>query len=65
MDVGFSDTHFPEWWNINTHRCNHLNRLAVQHENYGFGRALVGDWGRVGAINVTPSANDIEVFFIL
>ncbi|CAL8100428.1 unnamed protein product [Calicophoron daubneyi] len=52
--------YYPEWWTINTHRCNHHGRFPSVQENYGLGRAFVADWGRVGSVKVHQKGGEIE-----
>ncbi|KAG5454969.1 hypothetical protein CSKR_203769 [Clonorchis sinensis] len=54
-------TYFPEWWNIHTHRCNHHSRLPTFEKEHSLGRALLGDWGRIGAASICTKDKHVEV----
>ncbi|KER28517.1 hypothetical protein T265_04656 [Opisthorchis viverrini] len=54
-------TYFPEWWNIHTHRCNHHSRLPTFEKEHSLGRALLGDWGRIGAVSICTKDKNIKV----
>ncbi|KAA0195562.1 hypothetical protein FBUS_01017 [Fasciolopsis buskii] len=59
--LAVSDMFYPEWWNVNTHRSNHVNRTPLFQANYGMGRALFGDWGRVGAVKARSDSDGVKV----
>lgn len=58
--LAVSDMFYPEWWNVNTHRSNHVNRTPLFQANYGMGRALFGDWGRVGAVKARSDSDGVK-----
>ncbi|KAA3671002.1 uncharacterized protein DEA37_0008057 [Paragonimus westermani] len=56
-----STAYYPEWWNVHTHRCNHHCRIPTHQDNFGRGRALFADWGRVGAVKVCLKDKDVQI----
>ncbi|KAK4467986.1 hypothetical protein MN116_008168 [Schistosoma mekongi] len=61
MDFTVPRMYHTEWWNINTHRCNHISRPPVNQELYGYGRSFIADWARVGSVSITPSSKNIQI----
>nr|CAH8861435.1 unnamed protein product [Trichobilharzia regenti] len=61
MDYTVPRTYYPEWWNINSHRCNHLNRPPVFQEPYGYGRSFIADWVRTGAVSISYASDALEI----
>ncbi|VDN09337.1 unnamed protein product, partial [Dibothriocephalus latus] len=62
MSQQLSDTQFPSWWDIHTHRANPLCRMAVLRSAYGNGRSMVADWGRTGSCQIINEKENLEVY---
>lgn len=63
MDFTVPRAYYTEWWNINTHRCNHINRPPVNQEMYGYGRSFVADWARTGAVSISHVSDKFQVTY--
>ncbi|VEL32968.1 unnamed protein product [Protopolystoma xenopodis] len=53
--------YYPEWWNIHTHRANHLCKYPVRCNFYGEGKSLHADCGRIGSVYIDNSNQGVIV----
>ncbi|KAH8858406.1 TBP associated factor 1C [Schistosoma japonicum] len=61
MDFTVPRTYYTEWWNINTHRCNHISRPPLNQELYGYGRSFIADWARVGSVSISRISENFRI----
>ncbi|CDS37248.1 TBP associated factor 1C [Echinococcus multilocularis] len=61
MCADFPRGFFPDWWDIHTHKANHLNQLPSIRVPFGNGRSMTADWGRVGSCQLTMSDDAVHV----